>query len=383
MPSGTGSFSQTYSGTSATSPHTLTYTYNGGAGTPEVLRINATNNPSAADTLSLLKLTVADVTTAASTVRGLDIDVTTANANDTTYAAILQGGNVGIGTTNKLSRLTVVPGADVTNIGGTTTANNTQLITGSGTTFLTSLAVGDRISLSSAASTYATVTAIASDTSLTVDTALGNGTSQTINAKRSVFRLEDSANVPQVVVDDRGITSVNSLNLGAASIDTNAGIVSWMDLPVTSSQSAGTVQSYTAQIDSTPLLTVYAESDGAGGIQNSRVKVDTRLSYTPSATQAITAATNTILANAALVVLDPNGNYTMTSAPTIADGATGQLVYITCANAEANTVTVQDQDTLASSNLQLGASTRAISGKDVLALLFDGTDWIEVSYANN
>lgn len=107
------------------------------------------------------------------------------------------------------------------------------------------------------------------------------------------------------------------------------------------------------------------------------------LSYTPSTTQTITAVGNAILANATLVVIDPNADYTLTSTPTIADGATGQILYVTAGNTEANTVTLQDQDTLASSNLQLGAATRAISGKDVLVLMFDGTDWIEVSYSNN
>lgn len=105
--------------------------------------------------------------------------------------------------------------------------------------------------------------------------------------------------------------------------------------------------------------------------------------FTASSTQSVTAATYTILANATRIVLDPNADYTMTSAPTIADGVAGQLVYIMAANGETNTVTVQDQDTLASSNLQLGATTRAISGKDVLTLIFDGTDWVEQAYANN
>lgn len=107
------------------------------------------------------------------------------------------------------------------------------------------------------------------------------------------------------------------------------------------------------------------------------------LSYTPSTTQTITAVGNAILANAAMVVLDPNADLTLTSAATIADGATGQILYITAGNSEANTVTLQDQDTLASSNLQLGAATRAIAGRDVLVLMFDGTDWIEISFANN
>jgi hypothetical protein len=105
--------------------------------------------------------------------------------------------------------------------------------------------------------------------------------------------------------------------------------------------------------------------------------------YPPSAAQSITGVGSTILANATIIVLNPDGNYTLTSAPTIANGFTGQIVYITSGNAEANIVTIQDQDTLANSNLQFGATTRALGARDVLTLIFDGTDWIEVSYANN
>ena len=107
------------------------------------------------------------------------------------------------------------------------------------------------------------------------------------------------------------------------------------------------------------------------------------LSYTPSATQSITGVGSAILANAALVVLDPDGNYTLTSTPTIADGAVGQIVYITAAETEANGIAVQDENTLTDSNLQLGAASRAIAAKDVLVLMFNGVSWVEVSYANN
>jgi hypothetical protein len=105
--------------------------------------------------------------------------------------------------------------------------------------------------------------------------------------------------------------------------------------------------------------------------------------YTPSATQAVTAVSYTILANATTIVLNPDGDYTMTSTPTIADGTTGQILYITCPAAEANIVTVQDQGTLANSNLQLGAASRALDGDNVLVLIYDGSNWCEVSYANN
>ena len=113
------------------------------------------------------------------------------------------------------------------------------------------------------------------------------------------------------------------------------------------------------------------------------VKIGAELVYTPSATQSITATSDAISANATMIVLNPSSNLTLVSTPTIANGTTGQILYITCGNAEVNTVTLQDQDTLASSNLQLGGATRSIKGRDVLQLLFDGTNWLEVSYSQN
>jgi len=64
---------------------------------------------------------------------------------------------------------------------GTTTANASTTITGSGTSFTTEIAIGQRIALSSAPTVFATVLTIASNTSMTVSVALGDGSSQTIN----------------------------------------------------------------------------------------------------------------------------------------------------------------------------------------------------------
>jgi hypothetical protein len=78
------------------------------------------------------------------------------------------------------SQNTITSGRQLT---GTTTANNTTSITGSSTLFTQELEVGDRISLSSAPTTFALVTAIASNTSLTVDAPLGNGTTQNLRRR--------------------------------------------------------------------------------------------------------------------------------------------------------------------------------------------------------
>ncbi len=100
----------------------------------------------------------------------------------------------------------------------------------------------------------------------------------------------------------------------------------------------------------------------------------------PSATQTISAAGNSILANAGVVKIDPTGNVTLTSTPTIADGVAGQTVTIVADNAETNKVILQDQDTLGSSNLQLGTTLREITAKKALTLMYDGTDWVETAY---
>jgi len=70
---------------------------------------------------------------------------------------------------------------------GTTTANTSTTITGTSTLFLSQFKVGDLIALSSAPTTYATVTNIASDILLTVDVPLGNGASQTIVISTETF----------------------------------------------------------------------------------------------------------------------------------------------------------------------------------------------------
>lgn len=107
--------------------------------------------------------------------------------NWTRFGALGVGGPTNL---TGLNALTVRPRPDVT-IPGTTTANATTTITGSSTAFQEDVGIGDQIALSSAASTFATVTAQASATSMTVGNALGNGTSQTIVRRQAPLRVLD------------------------------------------------------------------------------------------------------------------------------------------------------------------------------------------------
>ena len=159
------------------------------------------------------------------------------NDGSTNRMAINPYGNVGFGASTDLSQLDVAQPADITGISGTTTANASTTITGTSTVFTRQVAVGDRISLSSAASTYATVTAIASNTSLTVSSALGNGTTQTINLKKSIIGAQNNAGATQFILNDQGQVGIGQVAPNAT-LDVNGSITETSTLAGTGTLSA-------------------------------------------------------------------------------------------------------------------------------------------------
>jgi hypothetical protein len=99
--------------------------------------------------------------------------------------------------------------------------------------------------------------------------------------------------------------------------------------------------------------------------------------FPASATQSITAATNTVACDRLTVAVSPTSSLTLTSAPTIAAGTDGQKC--TIVNVGTFNLILQDQDTLGSSNLQLASSTVTIPPKGQLTLQYNSTvgDWIQ------
>ncbi len=81
-------------------------------------------------------------------------------------------------------------------------------VTGSGTAFLTELAVGDRITVTGETRT---VTAIASDTSLTVDTAFSNNANDTTPDKLpALLSVIDSSNSPGLIIQNDGRVGIGT-----------------------------------------------------------------------------------------------------------------------------------------------------------------------------
>jgi len=107
-------------------------------------------------------------------------------------------------------------------------------------------------------------------------TSSGAGSVSATTSIRGGFVLDDGAfNYDSFA----GVTSVDSLSTGPMAFDDNAGILSWMDMPV-STTTAGIVMSYSAQIGGTSILTVYSESKGTGGgIKNGRIGIGTTSPY--------------------------------------------------------------------------------------------------------
>ncbi len=64
------------------------------------------------------------------------------------------------------------------------------------------------------------------------------------------------------------------LGVGNLVYATNAGAVTFLNMPVTSAATIGTEESYNFKINSSSVFKVYAESDGAGGLQNTGVYVN-------------------------------------------------------------------------------------------------------------
>lgn len=120
----------------------------------------------------------------------------------------------------------------------------------------------------------------------------------------------------------------------------------------------------------------------AKGATNIGVRNASTYVATPPSPQAITAVGNTIspTAHAYEISNTTGGSLTLTSAPTIPNGQPGQLLVLT--NVGTQNVVLQDQGTLANSNLRLAAAAVTLGPLDSMLLRFVGgsvNDWVQVA----
>jgi len=195
-----------------------------------------------------------------------------------------------------------------------------------------------------------------------------------------------------------------ALNVGTVEIEEDAGAVTFTDMSVTADPAAGTEESYSLMIDSNVIAKVYAEADSAGGLQNKRfltgedvkvgigttspnttLELEGTFSYTPSNDTSLAAATQITVANGIVRVLGTGGAVTLTGTPTIVDATDGTIVMIQGTD-DTNTITLQDESSLADTGLQLPGGSDCVLGEgDTISLMYDsGMDkWIGASQCND
>lgn len=173
--------------------------------------------------------------------------------------------------------------------------------------------------------------------------AVGQGVTASGNDSISIGRSSSSTAAGSVALGFGVTASVQdaiAIRDGAtARYPDDAGAQSITDFSVTSSPSAGTEQSYSFDIDGTTIAKIFAEADGAGGIQNSEVVVSSDLTdgtnviYDQSASEIPDSAMGTIGAttlnlgvgvenNSGSLRVDEDASLTWTSSQTFDSGLT-------------------------------------------------------------
>jgi hypothetical protein len=121
-------------------------------------------------------------------------------------SAVAAAGELGIGG----SKLSVQGNGSFVPTGSVTVSSTSNVVTGTGTAFLTQLQIGDRLVVSTVG--FRPVTAIASDTSLTVSSPFAADAGPVpMTVFPAILRLENSSGVSHVLVTDLGNMQLGSV----------------------------------------------------------------------------------------------------------------------------------------------------------------------------
>lgn len=133
----------------------------------------------------------------------------------------------------------------------------------------------------------------------------------------------------------------------------------------------------------TGLTSLTSSNSSIGNASMGDVAITGTINTVPSAIQSLLAATQIVAASPKVRVAGNGGPVTSTVTPTIPAPASDiQLVLM--GTSDVNTVTLQDNGTLAGTRLRLGAATRVLGANDILVLGYDVATnfWSEYSFVN-
>ena len=207
--------------------------------------------------------TLAVVAAAPSIELGTGSATTTIYGNTTStflYGATFAttGGNIGIGIANASNLLTLFDN----------TATNPLLAIGVGTATST-FAVGNRGLVTS--TLYSDLSIVSRD--LIMGGSSGTGNLWIGNGAATTTIVGGEAGLATSTF--QGDVSIPNLYLGSLIFDIDAGIVDAMDLPISASAAAGTLEGYNFSVDGIPVLSVIAQSNGSGEARNGYVGIGT------------------------------------------------------------------------------------------------------------
>jgi len=74
------------------------------------------------------------------------------------------------------------------------------------------------------------------------------------------------------------------IETGTLAISQDSGSVGLVDMPVTSASTSGSTQAYQFNLDGSTVAEIYSESNGAGGVQSSHMRVPTSVGYLSAST---------------------------------------------------------------------------------------------------
>jgi hypothetical protein len=100
------------------------------------------------------------------------------------------------------------------------------------------------------------------------------GDATSTQPSKRIFEVVDSASTTVFSVDTSGTTTIDYLTTGAMSFEANSGMISWIDMPV-STTTANLAMGYTAGVDSMEMLTLFASTTGTGGTDAYKVIIGT------------------------------------------------------------------------------------------------------------